>query len=136
MFVPVLAGILVNEQGKIFLAQRKSNLIHGGKWEFPGGKLHPQEQPATCLQRELREEFGVESQIYHPFDVATYTTDRMTIVLIAYWAKFVVTPTSSIDHQELRWVAPGQVLQFDLTPADVLIAQKLQQATIPVLSNS
>jgi len=135
IFIPVLAGILVNEAGEIFLARRKAHLKHGGKWEFPGGKLNPHEQPAECLARELQEEFGVPARVYHPFEISSYSTAEFTIVLIAYWAQFVDTPRQSTDHDTFRWVAVQDLLTYDLTPADVYIARKLQSVSIPTFSN-
>ncbi len=134
-FIPVLAGIIVNDDGQVFLARRKSHLKHGGKWEFPGGKLQPNEQPAECLQRELQEEFAVEAHVYHPFEISSYSTSQFTIVLIAYWATFKEFPTTFTDHEEYRWVSPHQLIEFDLTPADVVLAQKLQSTSIPSFSN-
>ncbi len=131
IFIPVLAGILINAQGKIFLARRKPYLKNGGKWEFPGGKLRPGEQPAHCLQRELQEEFGVDATVYEIFDVATHTMENQTILLIAYWAKFQETPQKSTDHDVFRWVSPQQLLNYDLTPADIALAQKLQTRPFP-----
>ncbi len=130
-FIPVLAGILVNSRGEIFIARRKAHLKHGGKWEFPGGKLNANEQPPDCLQRELQEEFGVAATVNAIFDVATHTMGNITIVLIAYWARFEKEPVASTDHDQFQWVAPEALLTFDLTPADVVLAHKLQSVSLP-----
>ena len=51
----VAAGILQDNCGRIFVQQRKD-----GRWEFPGGKSHPNESPKQTLTRELHEETGIE----------------------------------------------------------------------------
>jgi len=51
--VKVTAAIL-EKDGRIIIAQRKSSDHLSGKWEFPGGKIEPGETPEACLSRELK----------------------------------------------------------------------------------
>jgi A/G-specific adenine glycosylase len=54
----VTAGV-IHKQGRVLIAQRPAHGLLGGLWEFPGGKLQPGEDLASCLQREILEELGV-----------------------------------------------------------------------------
>lgn len=45
---------------KVLLCQRLKNARYGLKWEFPGGKLEPDESPKEGLVRELKEELGID----------------------------------------------------------------------------
>jgi mutator protein MutT len=54
----VTAAVL-EKDGRIIIAQRKSKDHLAGKWEFPGGKIEPGETPEECLARELNEEFNI-----------------------------------------------------------------------------
>lgn len=56
--IKVTAAILEND-GRILIAQRKSSDHLSGKWEFPGGKIEHGETPEECLARELKEEFDI-----------------------------------------------------------------------------
>ena len=56
----VAAGIL-EKDNRILICQRRADQPHGGKLEFPGGKLEPGETPEAALVRELREELGIEA---------------------------------------------------------------------------
>ncbi len=63
----VAVGIIVDD-GKVLLCQRKRTARYPLKWEFPGGKLEPDESAELCLQRELAEELGIRGTIgllYH-----------------------------------------------------------------------
>ena len=59
----IVVAAVVQERGRILIAQRKSTRSHPGKWEFPGGKVEPDETPRAALRRELREELGIEAEI-------------------------------------------------------------------------
>ena len=58
--VYVAAAALINQDGLILLAQRPPGKAMAGLWEFPGGKIEPDETPEAALVRELREELAVE----------------------------------------------------------------------------
>ena len=58
--IHVVAGALFDNQGRVLIAQRPPGKHMAGGWEFPGGKLEPEEQPFEGLKRELREELGIE----------------------------------------------------------------------------
>ena len=53
--IQVSAAIIHDNRGRIFATQRGYGDMKGG-WEFPGGKIEPDETPETALQREIREE--------------------------------------------------------------------------------
>jgi len=56
----VMAGLIVDTDGLVLLAERPQGKHLAGFWEFPGGKLEPGESPLAVLARELREELGIE----------------------------------------------------------------------------
>lgn len=53
-------GVIKNENGEILQLKNKK---HGGKWQCPGGKIDLGETAEQALQREIREELGVDSEI-------------------------------------------------------------------------
>jgi phosphoribosyl-AMP cyclohydrolase len=58
--VDVAVGVLVAGDGRVLLASRPAGKPYAGYWEFPGGKLEPGETVEAALERELREELGIE----------------------------------------------------------------------------
>ena len=56
----VVAGAVFDSAGRVLIAQRPAGKALAGRWEFPGGKLHTDEEPYAGLVRELREELGIE----------------------------------------------------------------------------
>src|SRR5207237_2961347 len=60
----VVAAIFVrDEDSKILVCQRTKDQPLPLKWEFPGGKIEPGEEPVAALRRELEEELGISAEI-------------------------------------------------------------------------
>jgi mutator protein MutT len=65
--------ILVDQEGRLFLARRgPSSKNERGLWEFPGGSVEFGETLAAAIQREMREEFGIEIEVGQLVDVADH----------------------------------------------------------------
>ena len=71
----VAAVALLDQRGRVLLAQRPPKKHMEGLWEFPGGKVEPDESPEEALCRELEEELGiqVESSSLSPLAFASHT---------------------------------------------------------------
>jgi len=63
----VAVGVLIRPDGSFLLTSRPAGKVYAGYWEFPGGKLEADETVAQALQRELREELGIEVQDIRPW---------------------------------------------------------------------
>jgi ADP-ribose pyrophosphatase len=120
----VTAAIIV-QQGKILLARRQKGDALAGQWEFPGGKIEPGETPEQCLAREIMEEFGVTVEIQEFFAASTYRYQHIAIELLAYHTTYISGTFQTFVHTELAWVAPEQLMSYNLSAADIPIAEKL-----------
>ena len=56
----VAVGLVRDARGRVLIQRRPPEGLLGGLWEFPGGKVEPEETPAETVRRELREELGIE----------------------------------------------------------------------------
>jgi len=132
---PVLAAIILNHNGSVLLAQRKPGKTNALKWEFPGGKLKPQESPENCLAREIEEELGISIAVRQLFSAVNYQYPHDNVLLLAYFAELVSGRLNLIDHADVRWVPILKLLNYDLSPADIPIVEKLMEnfkGTYPV----
>ena len=59
-FSRVLATLVYAVKGDEVLLHRRVKDPNKGLWVAPGGKLEPDESPAECAIREMREESGLE----------------------------------------------------------------------------
>jgi 8-oxo-dGTP diphosphatase len=116
--VHVVAGALFDARGRVLIAQRPDGKHMAGGWEFPGGKLEPGETRFAGLQRELREELGVEVQTAEP--LISYEHQYPTrIVFLDLWVvtSFTGTP-QSLEGQPLQWAAIDELESIGLLEAD------------------
>jgi len=64
---------LIDPSGRLFLSKRGPLARNErGLWEFPGGSVEFGETLAKALQREMREEFGIEIQVGDLLDVVDH----------------------------------------------------------------
>jgi 8-oxo-dGTP diphosphatase len=124
--ITVVAAIIVRNE-KVLIGRRKKGSSMAQKWEFPGGKLEPGETHEICLKRELYEELGIEAEIGGFYSSGTFMPGSPGgIELLAYEASY--NPADSImlnDHEEIRWVKPSELAEYDFPEADKPIVLKL-----------
>ena len=126
--VHVVAGALFDAAGRVLVAQRPAGKHMAGGWEFPGGKLEPGEDRWVGLQRELREELGIEALSGRP--VIAYDHDYPTRrIHLDLWlvTEFTGTPRS-MEGQPLQWLALESLKEAGLLEADWPMIAALQQA--------
>lgn len=113
----VLAAV-IRKRGRVLIARRKGDDRFGGRWEFPGGKLEPGETPEQGLARELREEFGIEAAVGRFLGMVRSESPGFAIALEARETSHRSGEFELRDHDEIRWVKPSELAQFDLTEPD------------------
>lgn len=116
----VVAAALIDRDGRVLLAERPAGKHLAGTWEFPGGKVEPDETPETALIRELHEELGIrtEASCLAPATFASHTYEDFHLVLMLYVCrKWQGTPHGH-DGQRLRWERVNDMFSIDMPPAD------------------
>jgi 8-oxo-dGTP diphosphatase len=119
--VLVSAVALIDPDGRILLAQRPQGKSMAGLWEFPGGKVEPNETPEQALIRELQEELGIDTwqSCLAPLTFASHTYETFHLLMPLFACrKWNGTPESKED-QALKWVRANQLKDYPMPPADV-----------------
>lgn len=120
----VVAGIIM-DQGKIFLARRAVHKSNPGKWEFPGGKIEPLENPEEALKRELFEEFGVITRTGSFIGSNTHDYLDIKIQLLAYESFWISGEFQLRDHDRFEWILIEDLKKYDLSEADLPLVSML-----------
>jgi 8-oxo-dGTP diphosphatase len=132
--ITVLCGIIVNEDGKVFIARRAAHKAMAGQWEFPGGKREEGEKEENCLGRELMEELGMRVRIVKRLGEHTHAYENFTIHLIAWQCSYVSASYYLSDHDRYAWVKPEELSEYPMTEADLPFVALCRD--FPVLSRS
>jgi 8-oxo-dGTP diphosphatase len=121
----VTAAILFNDQGHVLLCRRAPDQSHSGNWEFPGGKREEGETLAQCLERELQEELQIVCKVGAVLAESEYHYDHGSIHLIAMRTQWISGEIQLTVHDRMEWVPVDALETYELSPADIPIAQKL-----------
>ena len=119
--VLVSAVALIDQDGRVLLAQRPKGKPMEGLWEFPGGKVEAHETPEVALLRELEEELGINTweSCLAPLTFASHTYETFHLVM----PLFVCRKWKGIPHprenQKLKWVTKQELRLHSMPEADI-----------------
>jgi 8-oxo-dGTP diphosphatase len=113
--IEVLAAV-IERSGSYLICRRPDHKRHGGLWEFPGGKVLPEESRTEAISRELREELSVRAQnVSNP----VYSTeDPGSVFIILFTPVSIIGEPVPLEHSEVRWCPPEDFSQFQFAPSD------------------
>ncbi len=119
-----VVAALIEKDNKVLLAKRSTgdpNVF--GKWEFPGGKVEPDEDEMKAIEREIQEEFEltIKAKTFLTNNICEYPTKVVDLRL--YKCDYVSGEFNLHDHSEYNWVNKGDLLNYDLAPADIPLAK-------------
>lgn len=117
----VVAGVIQRDD-RYLIGRRLPEDNYGNLWEFPGGKIEPGETTRQCLQRELMEELGVETEI-GALICTVQPSERFHLTV--HRARILEGELELREHSELIWVTLEEMETFDLLPADRPIIEVL-----------
>lgn len=121
-------AVIWNDQGQILIDRRPQSGLLGGLWEFPGGKIEPGETVEACIQREIREELGIEIEVGDRLITVDHTYSHFHVTLNVHHCRHISGEPQPIECDEVRWVSLAELEQFPFPKANVQIIDALKQA--------
>lgn len=121
-----VVAALIEKDKKVLIAKRSTGDVNVfGKWEFPGGKVEPNEEEMQAIEREILEEFELEvkAKEFMVNNICKYPTKIVDLRL--YSCDYVKGEFKLHDHSEIAWVEKQNLLKYDLAPADIPLAKYL-----------
>ena len=122
----IVVAAVIEQDGRILACQRRKDSRHGLKWEFPGGKLEAGENPPEALQRELREELGIEAKIGP--ELARYQfayPHKPSIELIFFQVTQYSGEIRNEIFEAMQWCKATQLPSLDFLEGDIDFVQRL-----------
>ena len=125
--VLVAACALVDADGRVLIAQRPAGKPMAGLWEFPGGKIEAGERPEQTLIRELKEELAivVKEDCLAPLTFASHAYPDFHLLMPLYVCRRWEGTVTATEGQQLAWVRPNRLRDYDMPPADVPLVSHL-----------
>lgn len=94
-------------------------------WEFPGGKVEPNETDAEALQREVKHRLGVDVLVGQLISFVSHPYERYTVDLYLYECSIAAGEPSALAVHAFQWVTSNEFDQYPFTPADEASMNKL-----------
>ena len=121
---------MIHSGGALLAARRAPGRASVGQWEFPGGKVEVGEDLRTALAREITEELRVSVMVGEQLGDDVTLVDGRPIRLVSFAATLDgPRPTSSTDHDELRWVTTDELHELNWSKPDLPMVRRLQATT-------
>ena len=116
----MVAAALADGEGRVLLQKRAPGRSMAGLWEFPGGKVEPDERPEAALARELEEELGisVDTADLSPAAFASADNGGRHMLLLLYLCREWRGEPRALDAEALAWVRPADMRALPMPPAD------------------
>lgn len=108
------------------ICQRRRGTRFELDWEFPGGKVEAGEGERACLERELREELGIETEIGGLVARVRHRYPETPELELAFYevARFKGEPTNRI-FEAIAWVHPKDLGSYKFLAADCAVLEVL-----------
>jgi 8-oxo-dGTP diphosphatase len=121
----VVAALIVREN-KILICQRTEDQAMPLKWEFPGGKVEPDEDLKDALHRELDEELGINAEIGRKIAAIQHTyANGASLALYFYRVDHFENEIDNRIFRDVRWVDRKELPTYDFLEADVRLVQDI-----------
>jgi mutator protein MutT len=120
-----VALAIIRRGKRILIARRAVGRVYEGLWEFPGGKVHPLEDPEAAVVREAREETSLEVTVTRCIGVFPGASGVNLHVFEC--ASSSGEPCASDPASvEVRWASLTEIRQLDMPPPNAAILDHLE----------
>lgn len=122
--VRVVAAV-IRDGDKIFATARGYGDFKGG-WEFPGGKIEPNETPQEALAREIKEELDTEIAVGELIDTVEYDYPNFHLSMDCFWCTIVSGNLTLLEAEAAKWLTYDELYSVDWLPADKGLISKIE----------
>jgi 8-oxo-dGTP diphosphatase len=132
----VAAAVIERPDGTFLLACRPEGKPYPGYWEFPGGKIEPDEDPRGALDRELKEELGIEVREATPWITRIYAYTHATVRLHFFRVTAWDGEPQPLEDQAIAWQRVEAPDVSPMLPANAPVLAALALPAVMVVSNA
>lgn len=122
--IHVVAAI-IKADNKIFATQRGYGEFQG-MWEFPGGKIEPNESKEAALIREIKEELDVDIQVEDWITRLEYDYPNFHLSMDCFFASIISGEMVLKEHMAAKWLGGDELDSVEWLPADIILIEQLK----------
>ena len=129
--IHVVAAIIFrttqDNKRQVLTTQRGYGDFAGG-WEFPGGKIEPNETPENALIREIQEELAAKILVKNHIHTIEYDYPTFHLSMECFECELAENQDITLlEHQSAKWLEKSTLYTVNWLPADVDILDKIQK---------
>ena len=113
-----VVAALIWQDDRFMICRRPAHKARGLLWEFVGGKVEKGESGEEALARECREELDVTVTVKDIFMQVVHEYPDLTVHLVLYNATIAEGTPKKLEHDDIKWITPDEIADFDFCPAD------------------
>jgi 8-oxo-dGTP diphosphatase len=121
----LVVAALIEQEGRVLVAQRRPDQSQPLAWEFPGGKVEPGESPGQALVREIEEELACSIEVGAVIDVVFFAYETFDLIMPVYRATIRAGVPVARQVAAVAWVTRAELPNLAFTAADVPLARRL-----------
>jgi 8-oxo-dGTP diphosphatase len=122
--IRVVAAVIAHE-GRYLITQRRPTAVLPLLWEFPGGKVEPNESDGDALKREVRHRLGVDIEVGELISFVSHPYEHYSVDLYLYECRVTAGELRGLNVNDFRWVTSDEFDRYPFTPADEASMNKL-----------
>ena len=113
-----VVAAIIEKDNYYLIVQRNKKKYMGLKWEFPGGKVEPNETLKEALFREIEEELNIGIYIHKKIAEEKYKDKQIYITLHYYLCSEKNGTIKLNEHENLKWVEKKDFIKYDFIEGD------------------
>lgn len=125
--IHAVGAAIINDDRRVLIAKRPIHKSMPNKWEFPGGKIEPNETPQECIIREIKEELGIVIVTETYIGLETFNYEDMIVSLHLFVCRIPYEQEITLhEHQAIAWIAFEDFKLYDMPVVDLPFVEKLK----------
>lgn len=122
----IAVGLVMDDAGRVLIQKRPEDAMLGGLWEFPGGKVEPDEPLKTACAREIREELGVDVDVGPPIARVEHAYSHFRITMHAFRCRLVAGDPETATGEPWAWAPIDSLDDYAFPRANRRVLEALQ----------
>ena len=129
--IHVVAAIIfriTEDNTKQVLATQRGYGEFAGGWEFPGGKIEPNETPENALVREIQEELDAKIVVKKHIHTIEYDYPNFHLSMECFACELEENQEITLlEHENAKWLDKSNLYSVNWLPADVDVLNIIEE---------